>query len=91
MVPLPTMNLPPAISRLQRVRQELTRRDLKVVRAEAISPHSSSVTSAGDSSFGFVSASFDDHLKFMLDADGAAPVRRDDTPRRAASTPPLAI
>lgn len=69
-------------SRVQRVRHELKRRDLRVLRVEAISPHFRSVTFGGEALAGFVSASFDDHLKFMLDADGPEPVRRDYTPRR---------
>lgn len=68
--------------RVQRVRHELKRRDLRVVRVETISPHFRSVTFGGDSLADFVSASFDDHVKFMLDADGSEPVRRDYTPRR---------
>lgn len=71
-----------ARSRVERVRHELKRRDLEVVRVETISPHFRSVTFSGESLADFVSASFDDHLKFMLDADGEAPVRRDYTPRR---------
>ena len=67
--------------RVQRVRHEVKRRDLQVVRVEALSPHFRRVTLAGDELAGFISASFDDHLKLLLDADGAEPVRRDYTPR----------
>ncbi|HEY4079679.1 MAG TPA: siderophore-interacting protein [Burkholderiaceae bacterium] len=73
---------PETRSRVQRVRHELKRRDLQVLRVEALSPHFRSITFTGESLAGFVSASFDDHLKFMLDADGENPVRRDYTPRR---------
>jgi len=66
---------------VQRVRHELKRRDLQVQRVETLSPHFRSVTFTDDSLADFVSASFDDHLKFMLDADGENPVRRDYTPR----------
>lgn len=76
------MSISPSAPRVQRVRHELKRRDLQVVRVEATSPHFRSVTFAGESLADFVSASFDDHVKFMLDADGAEPVRRDYTPRR---------
>ena len=69
-------------SRVQRVRHELKRRDLHVVRVETLSPHFRSVTFAGEALGDFISASFDDHVKFMLDADGAEPLRRDYTPRR---------
>ena len=69
-------------SRVQRVRHELKRRDVTVVRAETISPHFRSVTLGGEALEGFVSASFDDHCKLILDAGGAASVMRDYTPRR---------
>ena len=47
-----------------------------------------SVTFAGEALAGFVSASFDDHVKFMPNgADGAAPVSRDYTPRRYDASP----
>ncbi|HEY6135025.1 MAG TPA: siderophore-interacting protein [Rubrivivax sp.] len=68
--------------RVQRVRHELKRRELQVARIEPLSPHVRSITFSGDSLSDFVSASFDDHVKFMLDNDGPAPVRRDYTPRR---------
>ena len=68
-------------SRVQRIRHELLRRDLEVVRVEPLGPGYRSVTFGGAALAGFVSASFDDHVKFMLDADGSEPVRRDYTPR----------
>ncbi|MEO8806129.1 MAG: siderophore-interacting protein [Burkholderiaceae bacterium] len=76
------MSISTSTPRVQRVRHELKRRELQVVRAETISPHFRSITFAGETLADFVSASFDDHVKFMLDADGAEPVRRDYTPRR---------
>ena len=75
------MSTPLFASRVQRVRHELKRHELQVVRVDTLSPHFRSVTFAGESLAGFVSASFDDHVKFMLDADGAETVRRDYTPR----------
>ena len=69
-------------SRVQRVRHELKRRDLQVVRVETLSPHVRSITFGGESLADFVSASFDDHVKLLLDLGGAEPVRRDYTPRR---------
>ncbi|MEP7099182.1 MAG: siderophore-interacting protein [Burkholderiales bacterium] len=69
-------------SRVQRVRHELKRREVEVVRVEAIAPHFVSVTFTGEALADFVSASFDDHVKFMLGASGAQPVMRDYTPRR---------
>jgi len=71
------------VNRVQRVRHELHRRDLQVVRVEPVGPGFRRITFAGESLAGFVSASFDDHVKLFLDpADGTEPVRRDYTPRR---------
>ena len=64
-------------SRVQRVRHETRRRDLEVVRVADITPHFRSITFAGEALEGFVSASFDDHVKLFL-GDGVA---RDYTPR----------
>ncbi|MDP9043610.1 MAG: siderophore-interacting protein [Pseudomonadota bacterium] len=75
-------HVPASLGRVQRVRHELKIRDLEVVRVESISPGFRSVTFAGESLVDFTSASFDDHVKFMLDPTGPAPVRRDYTPRR---------
>ena len=82
--PVPPETLPPApgITRVQRVRHELKRRDVVVARVEALSPHFRSVTFAGDALADFLSASFDDHVKFMLDRPGGERVMRDYTPRR---------
>ena len=68
--------------RVQRVRHELKRRELQVLRVHRLSPHFQSVTLGGEALAGFISASFDDHLKLMLDNGSAEPVRRDYTPRR---------
>lgn len=71
-----------SVRRVQRVRHEIKRRELVVRRVEAPSPHLRSVVLGGESLRDFVSASFDDHLKLMLEApDGAEPLRRDYTPR----------
>lgn len=71
--------------RAQRVRHELKLRRLQVLRVATLSPQVRSVTLGGAELTGFISASFDDHLKLMLPAAGAAagaePVRRDYTPR----------
>ncbi len=72
----------PSSSRVQRVRHEAKRRELEVVRVDTISPHFRSVTFRGEALADFISASFDDHVKFILDAGGASPVMRDYTPRR---------
>ena len=67
--------------RVQRVRHELKRRELQVLRVADIGPHFKRVTLGGDSLADFVSASFDDHIKlFLPTAD--EPAMRDYTPRR---------
>ncbi|HEY4069641.1 MAG TPA: siderophore-interacting protein [Burkholderiaceae bacterium] len=68
------------LRRVQRVRHEIKRRDLEVVRVETIGAHFRSVTFGGESLADFDSASFDDHVKFIIGADGAT--KRDYTPRR---------
>lgn len=81
MVPGPrVMTSPLSTRRVQRVRHELKRRDLQVVRAETLSPHFRRITLAGESLAGFISASFDDHIKVFL-GGGPEPVMRDYTPR----------
>jgi NADPH-dependent ferric siderophore reductase len=67
--------------RVQRLRHELVRRELEVVRAETLGPNLRSITFTGAALDGFVSASFDDHVKLLLEIDGET-VRRDYTPRR---------
>lgn len=62
--------------RVQRVRHELVRRKLRVLAVADISPHLRSITFGGAELAGFVSASFDDHLKLML------PPAAGNTPRR---------
>lgn len=73
-----------AAPRVQRIRHELRRRQLQVRRVEDLSPGMRRVTLAGAELEGFVSASFDDHVKLIFDAgDGERPaVARDYTPRR---------
>jgi NADPH-dependent ferric siderophore reductase len=67
--------------RVQRVRHELKVRELTVARIESPSPNFVSITFAGESLRDFVSDSFDDHVKFMLEDGSGEPVRRDYTPR----------
>ena len=72
-----------AASRVQRVRHELKRRTLRVVRVQVLSPGLRRVTFGGDDLADFVSLSFDDHIKLLVPAsDGVDPVARDYTPRR---------
>mgnify|MGYP003576357805 CR=1 FL=1 len=68
--------------RVRRVRHELRRRELEVARVEPLGPGFVAVTFAGEELADFVSDSFDDHVKFMLEDTGGEPVRRDYTPRR---------
>ncbi len=68
-------------SRVQRVRHEIKRRELTVVKAESITPHMRRITLTGDTLDDFVSASFDDHIKLFFPVDGDAPAMRDYTPR----------
>jgi len=67
--------------RVQRVRHELKRRELQVRRVETLSRHFRRVVLGGEALADFVSASFDDHVKVLLDLGGAEPVMRDYTPR----------
>ena len=67
--------------RVQRVRHEIRRRDVEVARVQRLGAGFVSVTFANESLADFVSASFDDHVKFMI-PDGAGDfARRDYTPR----------
>jgi len=73
---------PPAVSRVQRVRHEIKRRELEVVRVESPTPRMRRVVLRGESLSDFISASFDDHIKLILGDAGGEPVRRDYTPRQ---------
>lgn len=66
--------------RVERIRHELHRRDVVVRRVHRPSPGYVSLTFADDSLAGFVSASFDDHVKFMFTDPQGELVRRDYTP-----------
>jgi NADPH-dependent ferric siderophore reductase len=68
--------------RVQRVRHELRRRDVRVARVEPVSPGFVSITFAGDSLADFISEGFDDHVKFMFADEAGEMIRRDYTPRR---------
>lgn len=68
---------------VRRVRHDLKRRDLEVVRVEPLGPAFVAVTLRGDALADFVSLSFDDHVKLFFDAGGdGEQARRDYTPRR---------
>lgn len=55
---------------VQRVRHPLQARLLEVLRVQRLSPHFVSITLGGPALAGFVTASFDDHVKLMLPAPG---------------------
>ena len=67
--------------RVRRVRHELRRRSLEVRRVESRGPGFVAVTLGGAEIEGFVSLSFDDHLKLFVPAPDGTLVRRDYTPR----------
>ena len=74
------MHAIPAVRRVERVRHEIRRRDLEVVRVQPLGPGFVSVTFGGAVLDGFVSASFDDHVKLFF-GEGEDAVKRDYTPR----------
>src|ERR1700712_1344656 len=76
------MSVETSNSRVRRVRPEIKRRAVTGARVEPLTPGFRSIVFRDDSLTDFVSASFDDHVKFILDADGLPPVMRDYTPRR---------
>jgi NADPH-dependent ferric siderophore reductase len=67
--------------RVQRVRHELRRREVAVVRVEPLGPGFLAITFGGESLDGFTSLSFDDHVKFLLDDGAGGQAGRDYTPR----------
>lgn len=67
--------------RIQRVRHEIKLREVTVVAVEQLAAGFVSVTFAGDSLADFVSSSYDDHVKFVMD-EGGERIMRDYTPRR---------
>ena len=79
--PLSDTHPAPRSRRVERVRHELMRRELTVTRVEALSPGFIAVTLTGETLSSFVSLSFDDHVKFMIE-QGAVAERRDFTPRQ---------
>jgi len=69
------------VRRVQRVRHELKRRDVRVLSVETLGANFASITFADDSLADFVSASFDDHIKFIFNSPQGELVKRDYTPR----------
>jgi NADPH-dependent ferric siderophore reductase len=70
------------VRRVERIRHELRRRDVEVAHVERLSPGFAAVTFRGPALDGFLSLSFDDHVKFMFHDAAGELVRRDYTPRR---------
>ena len=68
-------------ARISRVRHELRRRTLQVVRRDWLSPGMLRITLGGDDLLGFTSLGFDDHIKLFFEGAGE-PAMRDFTPRR---------
>ena len=67
--------------RLQRVRHELKAREVTVSAVKQLAPNFVSVTFKGESLHDFVSLSYDDHVKFILNDAAGERVMRDYTPR----------
>ena len=67
---------------VQRVRHELHRRDVVVARTEVLGVHFVAITFQAESLAGFISLSFDDHVKLVFEGADGEQVRRDYTPRR---------
>jgi NADPH-dependent ferric siderophore reductase len=74
------MSIDAPISRVQRVRHELKIRPVQVAEVRDIGSHFRRITFRGQALHDFHSASFDDHVKFIL-GQGEDAVKRDYTPR----------
>jgi NADPH-dependent ferric siderophore reductase len=74
------MSIDAPISRVQRVRHELKIRPVEVADVRDIGSHFRRITFRGEALHDFHSASFDDHIKFIL-GHGDDAVKRDYTPR----------
>lgn len=70
------------VPEIHRVRHELHRRSLEIVKVERLTPHMIRISLAGSDLAGFVSSSPDDHIKIFIPGLDGAPVRRDYTPRK---------
>lgn len=68
-------------SRVQLIMHEIKRRTLDVVNVEQISPNFKRITFKSETLKDFISASFDDHLKFIVNPEADQPIMRDYTPR----------
>lgn len=68
--------------RIERVRHELKRRTITVVRAERIATQMMRIVFQGNDLHDFVSLGFDDHIKLFFPTAAGEPAMRDYTPRR---------
>jgi NADPH-dependent ferric siderophore reductase len=66
--------------RVERIRYEVKRRELTVVRTQRVGAHFVSVTFAGPALADFQTGSFDDHVKVFVPVPGGEPAMRDYTP-----------
>jgi NADPH-dependent ferric siderophore reductase len=66
---------------VQRVRHEIRQREVEVVRIRPVGANFISITFRGEALHDFVTASFDDHVKFTFNDAAGEVVRRDYTPR----------
>lgn len=77
---------PEPARRIQRVRYETQRRELRVTRVEPRGERFVAITVQGDSLRDFASASFDDHVKLLLPDGAGGQLMRDYTPRAFDTT-----
>lgn len=75
-----------ALPRVQRVRHELKKRALQVLRVERVSPLFQRITLTDESLGDFVSAAFDDHVKILLPDGVGETLMREYTPRAFDTT-----
>jgi NADPH-dependent ferric siderophore reductase len=66
----------------RRVRHEVVRRPLEVLRVQPVTPRMIRVTLGGEALRGFTSLGADDHVKVFFPRQGETDVSRDYTPRR---------
>lgn len=70
------------VRRIQRVRHDIQRRELRVIDVQPKDQRFVAITFQAESLKTFVSASFDDHVKLMLPDGQGGLIMRDYTPRR---------
>ena len=75
------MASPETSRRVERVRYELRRREVEVIRVETIGDSFARIVFFSEDLADFQSAGFDDHIKFIFEDDNGELMRRDYTPR----------